>query len=374
LRPSRLIRRIHRVAIEDDALPLLERMAPEGGTLIPFTDEFLILTSRHHETLSQHFEVAAPPWSILKPVIDQREAYRIAREIGLNTPEFFVPQSEAEMRETVTSLDLENHSYLLKTFLEAGPANLELSRYTLLAGTNRQQIIDNCLAIHGRNGEFPMIARVIPGGAEDCYGVVALVGHDHKPAFAYTVRRLKLFKPSHGGLPGGEFTVGANAFCETVDDPEAVEATARLVERCKFTGPIVMEFRRDARDGRLILVKPDPRMTIATGLSHALGVDLPMQTYRLFNHLPLAPAPAVKPGVRWLWLAGYIDALWESRKHQPMHRELARLTARLAGVRSLGFWNPRDPFPFVLDTGAVFVKRFLRSIGRLKARPVVRPS
>jgi hypothetical protein len=118
------------------------------------------------------------------------------------------------------------------------------------------------------------------------------------------------------------------------------------------------------------MVKPDPRMTIATGLSRPLGIDLPMQTYRLYNGLPLAPVPAIRPGVRWFWLAGYLDALWTERSYKPIHREVARTLGKAHRIRSLAFWDWRDPLPFLLDTGAVFVKRALGAVrGRRGASP-----
>ena len=347
---SRYLKTVHRVGPRDeDVLGFLEQRRERGGVIIPLTDEYMLLVSKNHEVLSKHYTLTTLPWATLKPIVDQRQLYVTAKACGLNTPVYFTPRDEADMKRIVAGLDVANEAYLLKTFFDAGPANLALDRFTVIPGMDPASIEAESMAIYRRNGEFPMIAQVIPGGPERCIGVTMLAGHDSKPMFAYAVRRLKLFKSSRGGHASFPFEVGANTQCETVDDPEAIEAGTRLVEATGFVGPVVIEFRRDPRDNRLVLVKADPRLNASSSLASSVGLDLADGAYRLFAGLPLPAYPKPRTGVQWLWLSSYLDAVIRERSYRPMHRELIRGLGQLRRVRSMAYWDVRDPLPFVMD-------------------------
>ena len=347
---SRYLKTVHRIGPRDeDVLVFLEQRRDRGGVIFPLTDEYMLLVSKNHETLSKDFTLTTPPWTTLKPIVDQRQLYVTARACGLNTPVFFTPADEADMKRIVAGLDVENEAYLLKTFFDAGPANLDLNRFTVIPGMDRASIEAESMRIYRRNGEFPMIAQVIPGGPEQSFGVTMLADRESKPAFAYAVRRLKLFKSARGGHPRTPFEVGANTQCETVDDPEAIEAATKLISATGFVGPATIEFRRDPRDNRLILVKADPRLVGASSLASSLGLDLADGAYRLFTGLALPEYPKPRAGVQWLWLSSYLDAVIRERSYRPMYRELVRGFGHLRRVRSMAYWDARDPLPFVMD-------------------------
>ena len=316
--------------------------------IIPLTDEYMLLVSKNHEVLSKHYVLTTPPWATLKPIVDQRLLYVTARSCGLNTPVYFTPQDEADMKRIVAGLDFAHEAYLLKTFFDAGPANLDLNRFTVIPGMDHASIEAESMRIYERNGEFPMIAQVIPGGPQQSFGVTVLADRESKPVFAYAVRRLKLFKSARGGHAQTPFEVGANTQCETVDDPEAIDAATKLIKATGFVGPATIEFRRDPRDDRLILVKADPRLVGASSLAASLGLDLADGAYRLFSGLPLPAYPKPRAAVQWLWLSSYLDAVIRERSYRPMHRELGHMRR----VRSMAYWDARDPLPFVMDFAA----------------------
>jgi predicted ATP-grasp superfamily ATP-dependent carboligase len=350
LSASRYLNTVHHIGPRDeDVLAFLEQRRDRGGVIFPLTDEYMLLVSKNHEMLSRHYVLTTPPWATLKPIVDQRQLYVTAKGCGLNTPVFFTPRDEADMKRIVAGLDVENEAYLLKTFFDAGPANLDLNRFTVIPDMERESIEAESMRIFRRNGEFPMIAQVIPGGPEQSFGVTMLADRKSKPLFAFAVRRLKLFKSARGGHARTPFEVGANTQCETVDDPEAIEAATRLIKATGFVGPATIEFRRDPRNNRLILVKADPRLVGASSLASSLGLDLADGAYRLFAGLPLPAYPQPRPGVQWIWLSSYLDAIIRERSYRPMHSELMRGLGHLRRVRSMAYWDIRDPLPFVMD-------------------------
>ena len=132
-------------------------------------------------------------------------------------------------------------------------------------------------------------------------------------------------------------------------DDEAISAAHRFVRGSGYYGPLTLEFRRDASDGRLVLVKADPRVVRATALSTAIGLDVPRTLYAAFTGRPLPRARDYPDGAAWVWLTWYLNTLWRSRARSPIGRELARFARALPRVRAWAYLDRRDPLPFLVD-------------------------
>lgn len=339
--------------IEDNAegtLAFLEELGRDGGgMLIPTNDHYLMLVSKNHERLSRSFVLTTPPWDSLGPLIDVALCYRMAREVGIRTPNFFKPESEADMRTIVANLDLARHEYMMKTMQGTAPADPRTNRFTRVAPESRESIERECLSIFARAGEFPTIMQVVPGAADRCIGVCLAVGPDHESTVTYSVRRLKLHTYSKGGRFVHPYEMGANVFCESVHDDEAVEAATRLVRRAGYYGPMAVEFRRDPTDESLVLIKADPRYVRATGLSTAIGLDLPMAVYGAFSGRPPAPVRSYPDGVAWIWLTSYLETLWNNRSDRSLRQELFALWKNLGRIKAFAYLDRSDLRPFLVS-------------------------
>lgn len=331
------------------ALALLEELAGGGGMLMATNDDYLMLVAKNHERLSRHFVLTTPPWETLAPLMDVSRCYRMAREIGIRTPNFFKPQTEAELRTVVAGLDLERHEFLLKTTPGTAPADERTGRYTRVAAEDPEGIERACLSIFARAGEFPTIMQVVPGTADRCTGVCMAVGPDHESRATYSVRRLKLHTYSKGGRFVHPYEMGANVFCESRHDAEAIDAAARFVRRAGYYGPIALEFRRDPTDESLVLIKADVRFVRATNLSTAIGLDLPTAVHGAFSGRPAPPPRSYPDGVAWVWLSAYLETLWNKRSDRSLRRELFALFKNLRRIRAAAFLDRRDLRPFLVS-------------------------
>jgi predicted ATP-grasp superfamily ATP-dependent carboligase len=334
----------------EKTLAFLEEMGRDGGgMLMPTNDDYLILVSKNHERLSRHFVLTTPPWDSLAPLMDVARCFQMAREVGIRTPNFFKPESEADMRNVVANLDLARHEYMMKTMPGTAPADARTGRFTRVAPEDRESIERECLSIFARAGEFPTIMQVVPGAADRCIGVCMAVGPDHESAVTYSVRRLRLHTYSKGGRFVHPYEMGANVFCESIHDEEASEAAKRLVRRAGYYGPMAVEFRRDPTDESLVLIKADPRYVRATGLSTAIGLDLPRAVHGAFSGRPAVPAPSYPDGVAWIWLTSYLETLWNKRSDRSLRRELFALWKNLRRIKAVAYLDRSDLGPFLVS-------------------------
>jgi predicted ATP-grasp superfamily ATP-dependent carboligase len=367
---SRYVKESHRVSAEpNQAVRSLEGLAEHGGgVLIPTNDEYLVMAVRNYERLARHFVLALPPPEVLEGLMDLGTCYAIGRRTGVRTPPLFKPRDQGELEAVLSELNLEDRYYLLKTSpVSMIPADARTGRLTKPAGLDPGTIRENCREIFSRAGEFPYIVQVVPGEAESCIGVSMVVNRQHRPVGSYCVRRRILHTYTRNAALIHPYELGANVYCESFHDEQAVQVSQRFVKEAGFYGLITLEFRRDSTDGELTFIKADPRPVRTTALSTTLGMDAPRALYQLFTNGPIEARSTYPDGVGWVWIAAYLDSLWRNRSNRSVRSELSRLLRRVGRIRSFAYLDAWDPLPAVLNLGW-FAKQWLKQAIPRRAR------
>jgi predicted ATP-grasp superfamily ATP-dependent carboligase len=135
-----------------------------------------------------------------------------------------------------------------------------------------------------------------------------------------------------------------------------------------YFGPITLEFRRDSTDEKLVLIKADPRPVRATGLSRALGCDVPLTLYRAFTGGKAETAPAYADGVAWLWVSQYLSSLASNRNNRPVVRELLSLVLNFRRIQAIANYSAADPLPLLVELKRYLLDFVRRRLGRLRRR------
>lgn len=354
----------------DAVLEHLLAMDPaDGGILIPTTDDYLLLLAHNHERLSRIHKPSLPAWPDLRKVTDIVECYNLARACGLGTPDFWQAEDRESLETIIAGLDFQNRDYIVRTAPGTGPANPANFRFTKVAGRDPQAVRESCLEVHGRLGLFPAIVEVVPGEADRCLGVSLVADGNSDPVLAYCVRRLRLYTYARDHCRGdGQLThpyeLGSLVYCESTHDEEAIAAAAKLVKAARYQGPITVEFRRNAVDDGLTLIKCDPRVVRATSLSTALKMDVPEAVYRVFAGQEVAAEDDYEDGIAWLWISQFIEAVWNNRDDLAVRQELLALMRNWGRISTFAFADWRDPLPFLAHMqwrlGARLKQRFAR--------------
>jgi D-aspartate ligase len=375
-RGSRYLREVVMVeGSEERALAAVEALAADpADLLIPTNDHFLSLVSRHWERLARHFTPTVPRWDVLERLMDKPSCYRLAEAAGLRTPRVSVPAGAADLDAAVAALDLSGQRYILSVRLPGdAPADPVTGRMTTVAGEDAATVRERCLVIAARTGEMPIIVEVVPGRSDRCVGVSMVVGRDHEPVVAYCVRRLQLRLYASDSRFVHPYELGANVYCESVRDDHAIEAATRFVRATRFYGAITVEFRRDARDEGLTLIKVDPRVVRATSLSTALGLDVPAALYDVFTGAAPPRAPGYPEGVAWMWPAWYLHTVGQNRGRASVTRQLWAVARNAHRIRAFAYLSVSDPRPALADL-ASFVGHWRTSLRRWITQTVLPPT
>ena len=198
-----------------------------------------------------------------------------------------------------------------------------------------------------------LLTEVVPGPDDAYCSYYGYVDGAGRELLHVTKRKLRQH-PVH---------FGSGTYHRTADVPEAREAGRRFVVGSGLRGLANVEFKRDARDGALVLIECNVRLTAAVELFRRVGVDLPELVYQgaLGRAAPLPPA---RDAVVHQWLPLQdLRALAQYRAAGELGvREWAR---SLRGRQTLPMLRLTDPGPSALHAAQVA----RRALGRAGRRP-----
>jgi predicted ATP-grasp superfamily ATP-dependent carboligase len=157
-----------------------------------------------------------------------------------------------------------------------------------------------------------------------------------RPVFHFTKKVIRRF-PKNEGL---------TSYHMTDWDPEVADAGLRFLSGIRYRGLANVEFKRDARDGRLKLVECNARFTAPQELFVRCGLDTASLIYNDLVGLPLPEHFDYKQGVR----------LWYPWRDFMAFRQLNRMgeLTFVEWIKSVWHWqalpyfHPTDPMPTIV--------------------------
>lgn len=306
----------------------------DGWAIFPSSDETAALLARNHEALGRHYRsTILVPWQTLRWAYDKRLTYRIASDLGVDHPLTRYPRGSDD----ALAFD-GRYPAILKPAIRA-----EMNRFTIAKAwpasdgpSLAAQYAEASLLI---DPSLIMIQEVIPGGGESQFSYAALCRGGEAVA-SVVARRTRQWPMDFGR---------ASTYVESVDAPDVEEQARRLLAALRWDGIVEVEFKRDARDGRLKLLDVNPRVWGWHTLGRRVGVDFPFLLWRMVTGRP-DESHRGRPGVRWVRaLTDLPTALGAIRAGQ---LSLLAYAASLRGPIEFAILAADDLWPAVMELPA----------------------
>ena len=320
-------------------LELAERYQLDQWVLFPTSDESAALLSRFHAELSRRFRVSTPNWNVLRWAYDKRLTYRLAAEERVDYPSTILPGTEA---------DLEGVSFPFPAVLKPA-THASINRFTTekaWPAANREELLARYREARDLiPPDLILVQERIPGGGEAQFSYAALCC-DGQPIASLTARRTRQYPIDFGY---------SSSFVETLDVPEIVAPSRRLLAAIRYTGLVEVEYKLDARDGRYKLLDINPRLWTWSPLGGRAGVDFPYLLWQMMVGRPV-PEQTARTGVRWIRMCTDVPAAIHE-----MLRGRISLGAYLRSLRGpvkFAVMAADDPLPGLLDLPLFAYKHF----------------
>lgn len=264
----------------------LERLLATGGAerpvLLPTDDRSAVFVDEHADVLREAFVLPSMPAGTIAPLLDKRALAALAARLGVPTPR----TAEAS---TVEEVD---------TFLADAPPPVVLKADvdTLADGVGRSVVVaqtrDDVLAhLAGFGGRRLILQEHIPGRPDAANWMFdGYLDATSTCLFGATGRKLHQY-PAYSGMA---------TFAETASNDTVVSLALTLLRSVRYAGPVDIDFRFDARDGRYKVVDVNPRVGGTFRLFTAPnGIDVVRAAYLDLTGQAV-PVSAVRDGRKWL--------------------------------------------------------------------------
>lgn len=286
--------------------------------LIPTSDASAALMSRFHTLLSRRYRVSTPTWNVLRWAYDKRLTYQLADQEGIDYPSTFYPKDETDLETTPCSFPA-----ILKPATHA-----VVNRFT----ADKAWPVRNSKELLGRYrearellpSELILVQDLIPGGGESQFSYAAFCW-EGKPIAFLTARRTRQYPVDFGY---------SSSFVETLDVPEIVAPSERLLAAIGYSGLVEVEYKFDERDNRYKLLDINPRIWTWSALGRQAGVDFPFLLWQMMTRKNV-PEQTGRAGARWVRMSTDVPAA--------LHEILRGRLSLSAYLRSL-----RAPIQFAL--------------------------
>ena len=240
----------------------VQELKPAEGepyVLFPIHKETWLI-AKHRDRFEPHITVPLTSYENMERTHDKGQLALLAEELEITLPGTRQFSSIADLYRAIPEMTF---PVFLK--MRAAAAGIGLKKCDTpeeLTGTFRQFVEGYQL----ESDDYPLVQDFIPG--EDyCY--TTLYDHGRKVA-SMTYHNIRAF-------PRG---TGAGALRETVDMPEADEASDKLLTHLNWHGMAQLDFRK-GEDGRVYLIELNPRFFGGLSQAVAANVDYPHLLFRI---------------------------------------------------------------------------------------------
>lgn len=257
--PTRLLEQLVRAARAQDERPVL----------MYTMDRFLEFSSEHRNMLQEVCRLNLPSVDSVNVVLDKGLFGRFCRSRDLPIPMSWAPGNLAEVescaseaRFPVVIKPVFAHETEEREFSENGQSA------KMVLATSAEQLIGKFRDLNAL-GIGLLVQEYIDGPDDEHYSYCSYRDSQSRETAAFGVRKIRIL-PIHAGV---------GTFAEICDDPELVDLGRRVADELQYRGVSSICFKRDIRDGHLVLHEANGRFPMVHSAGLLCGVDLPYAAY-----------------------------------------------------------------------------------------------
>ena len=319
----------------EELLSIIERESIE--VVIPAGLPGNELICRHREALGRVVRAPFNDLVAFERLANKRDTLELARSLGIPHPRSVQILGLDRLDDVVQELAF---PVVFKSVLDQGTVRYARDATELRAIAEGFWRSNRALIDAGR---FPLAQEYIHGTGHGYYALA-----DSGAVIAHFMHRRLHEVPASGG---------PSAMAVSYRDPELMRLGERFVAETAWTGVVMLEVKKNTRDGRYYVIEANPKFWGSLDLSIAAGVDFPWLLYEL---LVLGSVSTEPPEYRddcvFRWLTMDLAYAVETRRIAAYLRTFTNRRVRDDFVRD-------DPFPLLMLFGIGF-SRQLRSIAR----------
>ncbi len=327
----------------------LGRQLGERSVIFPTRDDDLMFLDRFRAELAPYFSAVMPESGPLHSCLDKWETFVEAQRAGVASPRSWKVETARELKDVAREVTYPCVLKALSAHYWRQGNNWEVvgGRKAIVAHTEQELLSEYDLVASADNRA--VVQELVEGGDDHLLITACYLDRSSRCLGYFQTQKLVQ-------LPEG---FGTGCIVRSVDRPELVEPTLRLLQSIGFSGIAEVEYKWDRASGEYKLIEVNPRPWDQHPLGRTCGIDLMYIAYRDHAGLALTPVTKLAPGHKWIAEDAFLPAALRMLSHRDP--KLASLLRQARGKRIFAIWSAKDPLPLLAYIFLRFLPELIRS-------------
>lgn len=274
--------------ISDDFVPFLINLAQKENlkdwVLLPSNDHAVYSISKSKRELENYYKIISPEIAIIENIYDKSKLLSIAERCNIPIPktQYFITDKDAISDQ------------LAFPFITKGRNGLSFHR-----AVGKKALLVNTEA--ELREQFKQIAEKFSIDRTFTQELIPFDGTNKTISFtAFCVDGD--IKTHWIGEKVREHPIrfGTATFARSIDCPELLEPSQRLLKEIGYTGVCEVEYLLDPRDNQFKLIEINARTWLWVGLARKCGIDYALMVYNYLNGIKMDYPTNYRKGVNWV--------------------------------------------------------------------------
>lgn len=314
-------------------------------------DHAILNITQHQERLKSYFLFSFPPADTVRKLLDKQLFCELVEEYNLPAPTS-VSLSAVEELEQKNVAELSFPCIIKPSFKQAWWDNdfdEEVGEYQKAIKCESYEVLkEKYQQIAGINPHV-VVQEFIEGKEEELYSVNMYVDENNELRGYFIAQKLRTYP----------IKAGEGCYIKTVKDTEMIARAMTVVDKLQLQGLLNIQFKRDERTGKPVLLEVHTRNSVWSYLGTAAGVNLAQLYYEDLTGHMLQKMPQYEPDVTFVFLEKDIKAFIQNLK-----------TRRISPGQWIGSYFQqlvvagfqwKDPLPFLMTLG-FFIRRRVKAL------------
>lgn len=245
----------------------------KGSVIFACSDDAIQFLAENRTSLEKDYILDDYNPEIHNALLDKQETLRLARSVGIATPNFWnigsIQDVMAIENEVVFPVIVKPiHSHLFQR---------KFNGKKFLRAENFDELLAGATEVLEKDLEF-MVSELIPGPDSLLSSYYTYHDSNGKPLFHYTKKIIRRYPLNSGGA----------CYHQSEWLPETAEQGKKFFQGINFKGNGNVEFKKDLRDGQYKIIESNTRFTGGHPLLVRSGADI---AYIIYKHLIGDPVP-----------------------------------------------------------------------------------
>lgn len=311
-----------------------------NGVIFPCTDEALIAVSKFKKQLEKFYTIISADWEVVQKIIEKKNTYDCAENIGVPYPKTFLPQSREDVSKYADQVSFpclvkpsQGHQFennLGKKMTMANNKNELLEGYDEAVGMRYEVIIQEFIKGKDKNNASYFSYKV----GNEFY-------------LESTARKVRNDPPE----------TGSPRVSVTEHIPEIISSSRKILTELNFEGYSCVEFKEDPIDNSFKLMEINGRLNLSLQQLITAGIDYP---WLIYNHRINGEIPGkqqCKEGIYWIDITR--DITRSIQFHKKEKYSLIEYIKPYLSKHVFAIFSFRDPLPFIQRVINLFKKHIL---------------